>query len=123
MVVSGAAGEYLVDVAERLALGCDPASTRAMVERACGGQLDARAPDGDRASTLTISGIPFEASVSGGRGELTPAIRYTTENATQETQFSSRVAAQLAAIRDLVAWLPNGDEAVADMLQSFVATL
>lgn len=123
MVVGGPAGEYLVDVAERLALGCDPASTRAMVERACGGQLDARAPDGGRASSLTLSGTPLEVSVSGGRGECTPAIRYTTENATQETRFGSRVTAQIAAIRDLVAWLPNGDETVADMLQSFVTTL
>lgn len=72
---------------------------------------------------LTASGIPFEASVTGGLGKFTPAVRYVTETATQETEFGSRVAAQLAAIRDLVAWLPNGDETVADMLQSFVATL
>lgn len=119
----GAAGEFLVDLAERLAPGCDPAPIRAIVERASGGQLDARGPDGQRASTLTDSGIPFEASVSGGRGKFTPAVRYITETATQETDFGARVSAQLAAIRDLVAWLPNGDETVAAMLQSFVATL
>ncbi|MFI7667916.1 hypothetical protein [Nocardia sp. NPDC049526] len=119
----GVAEEFLVNLAERLALGCDPAPIRAMMERACGGQLAALAPDGLQASTLTVSGIPFEVSVSGGRGQLTPAIRYATETATQETAFSSRVAGQIAAIRDLVAWLPNGDEAVADMLQSFVAKL
>ncbi|WP_327100854.1 hypothetical protein OIE68_19895 [Nocardia vinacea] len=119
----GAAGEFLVNLAERLTLRCDPAPIRAMMERACGGQLAALAPDGLKASTLTMSGVPFEVSVSGGRGELTPAIRYATETATQEMEFSARVTAQIAAIRDLVAWLPNGDETVADMLQSFVTTL
>ncbi|WP_327114347.1 hypothetical protein OHB12_34195 [Nocardia sp. NBC_01730] len=121
--MSGAAGEFLVDLAERLTLRCDPAPMHAMVGRACGGQLAARGPDGHRASMLTISGIPFEASVTGGRGKFTPAVRYITETATQETEFGSRIAAQLAALRDLVAWLPNGDKTVADMLQSFVATL
>jgi len=119
----GAAGEFLVDLAERLTLRCDPATVRTVMERACGGQLDARGPDGLRASVLTISGIPFEASVTGGRGKFTPALRYTTETATQETAFGSRVAAQLAAIRDLVTWLPNADETVADVFQSFVTTL
>ncbi|WP_280253238.1 hypothetical protein [Nocardia abscessus] len=123
MVASEAAGKFLVDVAERLMLRYDPAPIRAIMERACGGQLDAKGPDGQRASTLTISGTPFEASISGGNGKFTPAIRYVTETATQETRFGSRVAAQLAAIRDLVAWLPNGDETIADMLQSFVSTL
>ncbi|MEV6139366.1 hypothetical protein AB0L63_25605 [Nocardia sp. NPDC051990] len=121
--MAGAAGEFLVDLAERLVPSCAPEPIRAMAERACSGQLDARGPDGKRASTLTISGAPFEASVSGGRGKFSPAVRYITETATQETEFSSRVSAQVAAIRDLVAWLPNGDEVVADMLQSFVAAL
>ncbi|UGT69202.1 hypothetical protein LTT66_03030 [Nocardia gipuzkoensis] len=123
MDTTEAAGEFLVDVAERLMLRCDPAPIRAMMARACGGQLDAKGPDGQRASTLTISGTPFEASVSGGKGRFTSAIRYVTETATQEMVFGSRVAAQLTAIRDLVAWLPNADEKVAAMLQSFVATL
>ncbi|WP_433710596.1 hypothetical protein ACQP2U_30295 [Nocardia sp. CA-084685] len=118
-----AAGKFLIDLAERLTLRNDAAPIRAMMERACGGQLDALRPDGRRASTLTSSGVPFEVSVTGRRGKLTPALRYVTETATQETAFSSRVAAQLAAIRDLVAWLPNGDEAVAETLRSFVATL
>ncbi|MFQ6332134.1 hypothetical protein ACLMAL_39340 [Nocardia sp. CWNU-33] len=118
-----ATGDFLVDLAERLTPSCDPASIRAMMERASGGQLDPRRPDGRRASTLTRSGIPLEASVTGGRGQFTPALRYVTETGTQEPDFVSRLAAQLAAIRDVVAWLPNGDETVADMLQSFVATL
>ncbi|WP_454198134.1 hypothetical protein [Nocardia sp. Marseille-Q1738] len=117
------AGNFLVDLAERLAPSCDPAAIRAVMDRAGAGQTDARGPDGCRTSTLTTSGIPFEASVSGGGGRFSPAIRYVTETATRETRFCSRLAAQLAAIRDLVAWLPNGDETVADMLHSFVATL
>ncbi|WP_174184086.1 hypothetical protein [Nocardia barduliensis] len=123
MVSSGAAGNYLVDLAERLALRCNPAPIRAVMERACGGQLDERGPDGDRASLLTVSGLPFEASVSGGRGSVAPVVRYATEAETQETRFGSRVAAQIAAIRDLVAWMPNGDDAIADTLHSFVTTL
>ncbi|MEU6188670.1 hypothetical protein [Nocardia sp. NPDC047038] len=123
MVTTEAAGKFLVDLAERLMPHRDPAFIRAMMERACGGRLDEKAPDGRRASRLTPTGIPLEVSVSGGRGEFTPAIRYVTETATQETEFGPRLAAQLAAIRDLVAWLPNGDETVADLLQSFVTTL
>ncbi|MFI2283018.1 hypothetical protein [Nocardia beijingensis] len=123
MVTSTAAGEFLTDLAERLMPDHDPALIRAMMERACGGQLNHRAPDGRRASRLTATGIPLEASVSGGRGEFTPAIRYVTETATQETEFGPRLAAQLATIRDLAAWLPNGDAAVADLLQSFITTL
>lgn len=118
-----AAGDFLVDLAERLTLRCDPGTVRAMIDRACGGQLDARGPDGHRASLLTISGTPFEVSVSGGRGKVTPALRYGTETATQEMAFSSRITAQFAAIRDLVTWLPNGDETVANMFESFVTTL
>ncbi len=119
----GAAGEFLVDLAERLTLRCDPATVHAMMERACGGQLDARRPDGDPASLLTMSGIPFEVSVTGGRGKLTPVLRYTTETATQNMEISSRADAQLAAIRDLVRWLPKGNETVVDLFQSFIATL
>ncbi|MEU1995191.1 hypothetical protein ABZ511_12150 [Nocardia gamkensis] len=121
--MTGAAGEFLVDLAERLMPRHDSASIRATMERACGGQLGERAPDGRRASRLTATGIPLEVSVSGGRGEFIPAIRYVTETATQETEFGPRLAAQLAAIRDLVAWLPNGDETTAELLRSFVTTL
>ncbi|WP_433631335.1 hypothetical protein [Nocardia sp. CA-120079] len=94
-----------------------------MMELACGGQLDARRPDGRRASLLTKSGIPFEVSVTGGRGKLTPVLRYTTEAATQNMEIGTRADAQLAAIGDLVRWLPKGDETVVDLFRSFVATL
>ncbi|MCC3333452.1 hypothetical protein [Nocardia abscessus] len=123
MVTTGTAGGFLVDLAERLMPRHNPAFIRAMLERACAGQLDERAPDGCRASTLTATGLPLEASVSGGRGEFAPVIRYVTETATQETRFGPRLAAQLAAIRDLATWLPHGDETVADLMQSFVTIL
>ncbi|MFI6361120.1 hypothetical protein ACIBG0_00075 [Nocardia sp. NPDC050630] len=119
----GAAGEFLVELAERLTLRYDPATIHAVAERACGGQLEARRPDGRRASLLTRSGIPFEVSVTGGRGNLTPVLRYTTETATQNMKIGSRADAQLAAIGDLVRWLPKGDETVVELFQSFVATL
>ncbi|MGY2093154.1 hypothetical protein [Nocardia gipuzkoensis] len=123
MKIPAAAGEFLINLAEQLTLRCDPATIRTMMERACGGQLDSRGPDGRRASTLTTSGIPFEASVTGGRGRFMPAVRYVTETATQETEFVPRLAAQLAAVRDLVAWLPNTAETVTDLLQTFATTL
>lgn len=117
------ASGFLLDLAKRLVPRSDPAVIRAILERGCGGQLDAHGPDGRRASTLTISGTPLEASVSGGGGKISPALRYATETATQETRFGLRVGAQLHAIRDLVTWLPNAGETVADMLQFFVAAL
>ncbi|WP_228003024.1 hypothetical protein [Nocardia australiensis] len=122
-MTTAAAGKFLVDLAERLTVCCDPGTIRAVLDRACGRQLDSHAPDGRRASTLTVSGIPFEASVSGRGGQFSPTLRYATETATQEMEFGSRITAQIAAIRDLVAWLPNGDDNVADMFQSFVETL
>lgn len=118
-----AAGNFLVDWAERMGWPLDPATLREVLERACTRQLAPRGPDGRPASTMTRYGIPLEISVSGGRGEVAPALRYTAEAATQETSFAARVATQRAVIRDLAARLPNGSEPTADMLASFVATL
>ncbi|WP_280268586.1 hypothetical protein [Nocardia wallacei] len=118
-----AAGDYLTDVVERLGPACDPALVRAGLERACGGQLVAHGPKGGRASGLTLSGIPFEVSAVGGQGRYAPVVRYLTEAATQATEFAARVDAQLAVIRDLVTSLPNGDETVAELFRSFIATL
>lgn len=122
-VAADAAGNFLSALADRWQLPGDRAPLRAVVKRACGGQLAARRPDGRRASTLTSSGTPFEVSVTGGGGRVAPVIRYVTETATQETTFAARLVAQRAAIRDLVAWLPNGDEKTAEMLQAFVSAL
>ncbi|MFF0453747.1 hypothetical protein [Nocardia africana] len=110
-------------MAERLKLGCDPVTIRAVLARACGGQLAARAPDGRRASALTLSGIPFEVSVVGGRGRYAPAVRYLTEAGTQEPTFAARVGAQFATIGALADWLPSSGRKVADLLRSFLATL
>ncbi|MEV3961255.1 hypothetical protein AB0M34_10205 [Nocardia sp. NPDC050193] len=117
------AGDFLVDLARRLELDLDSTALRATVEHACGGEMRAVGPDGDRASTMTISGIPFEVSVSGGRGKWTPAVRYMAETATQETVFGSRVAASSETISTLAARLPVMDARAADLLQTFLATL
>lgn len=122
-VTTRVAEGFLVGLAERLTSNHDPALIRAVLERASGGQLSGRRPDGGRASTLTISGIPFEASVTGGSGKFASAIRYVTEPATQEIEFGPRVTAQIAAIRDLAALLPTGDERLADVFRTFVLTL
>lgn len=122
-VESRVVGDYLVAAAERLGLGSDAAFVRAVAASACGARLHPLWPDGRRATTLTLSGFPLEVSVTGGRGEVVPALRYVTEMATDRTEFADRAATQLAAIPDLVARLPDGDAAVADLLRSFVATV
>ncbi|WP_459549924.1 hypothetical protein [Nocardia sp. X0981] len=116
------AGDFLLDLAERLALPCAPDMVRSTLDLANGGQMGERRPDGRRASRLTRSGLPFEVSVSGGRGTLTPAIRYVTETATQETIFASRVAAQLTAIEALVPRLPDAGRMRAAVLRTFIET-
>lgn len=116
------AGDFLLDLAERLALPCDPALMRSVLDRASGGQMEERRPDGLRASRLTRSGLPLEVSVSGGRGTLTPAVRYVTETATQETEFAARVAAQLTAIDTLALRLPNAGRAPTTVLRTFIET-
>lgn len=116
------AGDFLLELAERLALPCDPTLVRSVLGLASGGQMEERRPDGRRASRLTRSGLPFEVSVSGGRGTLTPAVRYVTETATQETVFAARVAAQLTAIDALAPRLPDTGRAPAAVLRTFIET-
>ncbi|WP_459545105.1 hypothetical protein [Nocardia sp. X0981] len=118
-----AAGNFLVGLAERLTPSCDPTLIRTGLTCASGGQLAGRGPDGYRASTLTISGVPFEASVTGGSGTFTPVIRYVTEAGSQEKEFSPRMTAQLAAIQKLTAMLPDDGGRLSDMFTSFVTTL
>lgn len=115
--------DFLVDLAERLALRPDSETIRAVMQCACAGQMQPCGPNGAPASLITPSGIPFDVSVSGGRGKISPTLRYTTEAKTQQTRFAPRIAAQLAAISDLVEWLPDEDNAAADTLVSFVRTL
>ncbi|MGW0177737.1 hypothetical protein [Nocardia sp. NPDC003345] len=117
------AGDFLAHLADRIAPGSDTAAIRTVVELACGGRLESTAPDGDRASNLTISGTPFEVSVAGGGGTFVPAVRYTAEAASQDMRFDSRLAAQLSAIGELVTRLPGSDDRTAELLRSFVETL
>ncbi|WP_433492122.1 hypothetical protein [Nocardia grenadensis] len=118
-----AAAKFLVDLAGRVVRDYDPTLIREIIERASGGELNERRADGQRASTLTISGLPFEASVTGGLGGFHPAIRYVTETATNTQDFSARVTGQLATIQDLVAYLPGGTETLADQLCDFVISM
>ncbi|MFJ1457995.1 hypothetical protein [Nocardia sp. N2S4-5] len=123
VVESRVVGDYLVAATERLGLGSDAATVRAVAASACGARLHPVWPDGRRATTLTLSGFPLEVSVTGGRGEVVPALRYVTETATEQTEFARRAAVQLATIPDLVARLPEADSTVAELLRSFVATV
>ncbi|MFG3520022.1 hypothetical protein ACGF5S_07145 [Nocardia nova] len=117
------AGDFLIDVGKRLNLGCDSSVVRRVLERACGGELPTLGPDGRRASGLTRPGIPFEVSVTGGRGRYEPAFRYVTESGTNSARFSSRLADQRAAIRELLAGFPGGVEAEGDMFDWFITSL
>lgn len=123
MELARAAGDFLVAAAERLMPGTQPVPMRTMLDRACGGQLSMVRADGSRASGLTVTGIPFEASVTGGRGQLTPALRYVTEAGTLHADFGSRLTTQLQAIDELCGWPPNDSAAVSNTLRSFVAAL
>lgn len=117
------AGDFLVDVAERIGTGCTPESLRSVLLLACGGRLDTHTPRGSRSSGITLSGMPFEASVTGGRGHSARLLRYITETTTWEPEFTVRLEAYLAAIARLVSWLPDGNDEVVDLLHAFVTTV
>ncbi|WP_433709638.1 hypothetical protein ACQP2U_24555 [Nocardia sp. CA-084685] len=101
--MAAAAGEFLVDVANLLALSSDPVRLRAVLERRRRRMSESALASGSQASALTNSGIPFEVSFIGGRGQLTPPIRYVTETGSHHREFGTRLAAQFAAIADLAA--------------------
>ncbi|WP_227984188.1 hypothetical protein [Nocardia spumae] len=61
--------------------------------------------------------------MTGGRGQYSPALRYVTETTTWEPEFAVRREAYLAAIAELVAWLPGRNDPVTDLLHSFVTTV
>jgi hypothetical protein len=75
---------------------------------ACGGP---RGRDGRRASALTPSGVPFEASVTGGAGRSAAVLRYATEPGAGLPFFGPRLAAQRRAVADLAARLAPGARA------------
>lgn len=115
-----AVGTYLIDLLARMELPHDPISVREVLERASGGQLATKRGDGHQASTLTLSGLPFEASVTGGRGRTTRAVRYVTEPATQEPTFESRLTAQRIAVGELLRRLPSGNDEITGLFRSLV---
>ncbi len=94
---------------------CDRDSVRAAFASAATGCGGPRGRDGRRASALTPSGVPFEASVTGGAGRSAVALRYVTEPGAGLPFFGPRLAAQRGAVADLAARLapdarPGGEE-------------
>ncbi|MEV6072961.1 hypothetical protein AB0L82_40995 [Nocardia sp. NPDC052001] len=117
------AADFLLAAAELLGFGNRPEPMRAILRSACGGRLTGRAADGFPTSTLSVTGIPFEASVTGGRGRVHPVLRYVVEAGTQHPDFGSRLTAQVAAIDAVTAAIPNIVAAEAAGLRSFVTAL
>lgn len=111
---------FLDNLARRLVPECDPEVVRSIFETASAGYAGARTRDGRRASVLTPSGTPFEASVTGANGRPDRALRYVTETASGMPFFAPRLAAQRTALDRLVEWLPGGGPSLRDELQSFV---
>lgn len=97
---------FLDELARRLVPECDAAVVQAVFSRASAGYTGPRGRDGLRVTAISPSGVPFEASVTGGPGRSSAALRYVTETATGMPFFGPRMAAQRAALDDLIAWLP-----------------
>ncbi|MBF6274826.1 MULTISPECIES: hypothetical protein [Nocardia] len=117
------AGDFLVDVAQRMAPDCAADVLRTALRSACAGRLNARGPDGRRASQLTSTGMPFEISLTGGRGARTPAVRYGTEIIPPGRGNSARFIALSAAIRELAALLPVADRSVVETIETFLEAI
>jgi hypothetical protein len=94
-----------------------------VLRRAMAGFTAARDRDGRRVSVITPSGVPFEASVTGGAGEPAATLRYITEAASSARFFAPRLAAQREALAELVGWLPPAARPAATELDEFVAAL
>jgi hypothetical protein len=130
-VVSLRAGDCLLEgvpsfvdeLARRLVPTCDPAVVGAVLATATSGYAGPRLRNGRRASVLTPSGVPFEASVTGGGGSAVAALRYVTEAGTALPFFAPRLAAQRAVLDELAGWLPSCGQAARAELQSFVDTV
>jgi hypothetical protein len=116
-------GAFLDELVPRLVPGCDATAVRSTFALAGAGYTAPRTSDGRRVSAITPSGVPFEASVTGGEGRAEPALRYVTETATGMPFFGPRLAAQRRALDGLVARLPAGAQDVASELGCFVDTL
>ena len=111
---------FLDELARRLVPACDRSVVHAVFSCASAGYGGARGRDGRRVSIITPSGVPFEASVTGGAGRSSAAVRYVTEAATAMPFFGPRLAAQRAALDQLVGWLPAPARAAADGLREAV---
>jgi hypothetical protein len=114
---------FLDALARRLVPACDPGVVQAVFARASAGYAGPRGRDGHRVTAITPSGVPFEASVTGGAGRSSAALRYVTEAATALPFFRPRLAAQRAAVDDLAAWLPGQARSAAPDLRAFVDAL
>ena len=114
---------FLDELAARLVPECDPAVVQAVFARASAGYTGPRGRDGQRVTAIAPSGVPFEASVTSGAGRSSAALRYVTETATGMPFFQPRVAAQCAALDDLVRWLPPPARAAAGELTAAVEAL
>jgi hypothetical protein len=118
-----------VDILDALVAQLLPpdAAATARAVLACGGAgyTGARRRDGHKASWLTPSGVPFEASVTGGGDRLAPGFRFVTETATAMPFLGPRLVAQRAALDELVGWLPQAVQCrgVADDVDAFVTAL
>ena len=73
---------------------CEIEAMRSVLACASAGYAGPRRRDGQKASWLTPSGIPFEASVSGGGSRAERVLRYATEPATGLPFFVPKLAAQ-----------------------------
>jgi len=118
-----AVGAFLDELVPRIVPGCEAAAVRATFAVAAAGYTVPRTADGRRVSAITPSGVPFEASVTGGGGRAEPALRYVTEAATGMPFFGPRLAAQRRALDELAARLPAGAADAACELGCFVDTL
>ena len=99
---------FLDEMVRRLVPGVDAATVRTTFARAAAGYTVPRTDDGRRASAITPSGVPFEASVTGGGGRLDGALRYVTETASGMPFFGPRLASQRLALDGLVERLAPG---------------
>jgi hypothetical protein len=98
---------FLDELSRRIAPGCDPAVVRATASAVvAGGRTSPRRHDGRRASVLTPSGVPFEASVTGGGSRSAASVRFVGETGTGLPFFGPRLAAQRRALDELARWLP-----------------
>lgn len=116
-------GDFLGELVRRLVPGVDAAAVRTTFGLAAAGYTTPRTDDGRRASAITPSGVPFEASVTGGGGHLDEALRYVTETATGMPFFGPRLAAQRLALDRLVDRLAPEARGGAGELGCFVDTL